>query len=311
MDLSSAHNSHPRNFASNRYVYPVISRRSQGLSLGINLNPNKACNFDCPYCQVDRRPPSLLVPEKSILTNSPEKSNLYTLNNFPPVQNDDNIDLNILEDELIQALLGFDFKGVCQFEQFKDVPAENKILQDIALSGDGEPTAVKEFEEVCKLLLKLQHQSPLTFRLVLISNSTLFSKPSVVRGIEHLLALKGSIWAKLDAGNEDWYQLVNKSKIPYTSIVQNIKFLGQKFPLSLQTLWHSFIHTPLTHSELTSYIQRVEDLQNSGTQISDIQFHTLARLPADSSCLPLELATLIEWAREASQLTGLPVKAYI
>ncbi|MCL2800804.1 MAG: hypothetical protein FWD28_03490 [Treponema sp.] len=34
-------------------VYPVYSRRSKGLSIGINLFPEKkACQFDCPYCEV-------------------------------------------------------------------------------------------------------------------------------------------------------------------------------------------------------------------------------------------------------------------
>jgi len=34
------------------YVYPVLSRRAGGLSIGINLNPNNACNWHCVYCQV-------------------------------------------------------------------------------------------------------------------------------------------------------------------------------------------------------------------------------------------------------------------
>jgi histidinol dehydrogenase len=34
-------------------VYPVYSRRSKGLSVGINLFPDrKVCSFDCPYCEV-------------------------------------------------------------------------------------------------------------------------------------------------------------------------------------------------------------------------------------------------------------------
>ena len=45
---------HRRNLHTNKYIYAVISRRSQGLSIGINLNIDKICNFDCPYCQVDR-----------------------------------------------------------------------------------------------------------------------------------------------------------------------------------------------------------------------------------------------------------------
>jgi histidinol dehydrogenase len=34
-------------------VYPVYSRRSAGLSVGLNLFPDKKnCSFDCPYCEV-------------------------------------------------------------------------------------------------------------------------------------------------------------------------------------------------------------------------------------------------------------------
>ncbi|MCL2514196.1 MAG: hypothetical protein FWF08_09850, partial [Oscillospiraceae bacterium] len=34
-------------------VYPVYSRRAGGLSVGINLFPDrKQCSFDCPYCEV-------------------------------------------------------------------------------------------------------------------------------------------------------------------------------------------------------------------------------------------------------------------
>jgi histidinol dehydrogenase len=34
-------------------VYPVYSRRSEGLSIGINLFPDKkVCSFNCPYCEI-------------------------------------------------------------------------------------------------------------------------------------------------------------------------------------------------------------------------------------------------------------------
>ena len=48
------HTDHARLFEQNRFVYPVLSRRSGGISIGVNLNPDKICNFDCIYCQVDR-----------------------------------------------------------------------------------------------------------------------------------------------------------------------------------------------------------------------------------------------------------------
>ena len=40
-------NDHRRDSAGLRYVYPVISRRAGGVSVGINLNPNNACNWAC------------------------------------------------------------------------------------------------------------------------------------------------------------------------------------------------------------------------------------------------------------------------
>src|SRR5690349_1293057 len=55
MSIVSLHTQHPRRFEDNRFVYPVLSRRSGGISIGVNLNPDKVCNFDCIYCQVDRR----------------------------------------------------------------------------------------------------------------------------------------------------------------------------------------------------------------------------------------------------------------
>src|SRR5438552_8793604 len=48
------HRDHRRTFQENLYVYAVVSRRIKGLSIGINLNPDKVCNFDCVYCQVNR-----------------------------------------------------------------------------------------------------------------------------------------------------------------------------------------------------------------------------------------------------------------
>ena len=44
-----------RNFFGNRFVYAVVSQRADGLSIGVNMNPGKLCNFDCVYCEVDRQ----------------------------------------------------------------------------------------------------------------------------------------------------------------------------------------------------------------------------------------------------------------
>src|SRR6185295_20336399 len=48
---------YPRDFLDNRFVYLTISPRARGLSIGVNLNPDRKCNFDCVYCEVDRTQP--------------------------------------------------------------------------------------------------------------------------------------------------------------------------------------------------------------------------------------------------------------
>ena len=58
--ISLIHRDHRRTFQENLYVYAVVSRRSKGVSIGINLNPDKVCNFDCIYCQVDRTTPAVV-----------------------------------------------------------------------------------------------------------------------------------------------------------------------------------------------------------------------------------------------------------
>ena len=60
VSILPAHRQHPRRFEDFKYVYPVLSRRSRGISIGINVNPDKVCNFDCIYCQVDRTVPSAI-----------------------------------------------------------------------------------------------------------------------------------------------------------------------------------------------------------------------------------------------------------
>src|SRR5438067_12157044 len=109
-----------RTFEDNLYVYAVVSRRSKGVSIGLNLNPDKVCNFDCVYCQVDRR--------------------------TPPVVRD--VDVPRLLDELEDMLDLVTTGGLFEMERFRQTPAALRRLNDIAFSGDGEPTTCPEFAEV-------------------------------------------------------------------------------------------------------------------------------------------------------------------
>src|SRR5215468_4233646 len=138
---------HRRTFEDNLYVYAVVSRRSKGVSIGINLNPDKVCNFDCVYCQVDRK--------------------------TPPAVRDVDVPrlLQELEDMLDLVLSGELF----EMERFRNTPLESRRLNDIAFSGDGEPTTCPEFLEIVQATAALKKRRGLdSVKLVLITNATMF-----------------------------------------------------------------------------------------------------------------------------------------
>src|SRR5215213_3930116 len=130
MPLETLHTDHARRFAANRFVYPVLSRRSGGISIGVNLNPDKVCNFDCIYCQVDRRSESE--------TRFVETEQL----------------LRELDDTLELVVTG----DLYQTERFAGIPQPLRRLNDIAFSGDGEPTTYRNFDELIAACAELKRK---------------------------------------------------------------------------------------------------------------------------------------------------------
>ena len=186
---------HDRTWRENRYVYPVISRRSGGISIGVNLNPDKACNFDCVYCQVDRSVPPVV-------------------RTVDPQQVRDELELTL------QAVL-----SGCLFEDefFKEVPASHRRLNDIAFSGDGEPTTSPQFASAVRIAADVRRSLGLSeLKLVLITDAAYLDRPLVKEGLAILDANQGEIWAKLDAGTEEYYQLINRPNVPLQQVLDNI-----------------------------------------------------------------------------------------
>ena len=193
---------HSRDSAGLRYVYPVVSRRAGGVSIGINLNPNNACNWRCIYCQV----PDL------------------TRGTAPP------IDLALLEKELsgfLHELQHGDF--------MRRVPPEARRLNDIALSGNGEPTSAQEFAGVVELIAKLK---PADLKLVLITNGSLMQRDNVQQGLRRMAQLNGEIWFKLDRASEEGMQRINDTKMSMDKVRQNLATAIACCPNTwLQTCW--------------------------------------------------------------------------
>jgi len=263
--LVKAHLDHRRLWQDFDYCYPVISRRSKGLSLGVNLNPDKVCNFDCVYCEVDRT--------------------------APPRRKDCNLDQ--LERELA-ALLDLAHSGdIFTFPPFNSARPEQRRLNDIAFSGDGEPTTAKEFPEVVARLARLKEQRGLReAKLVLITDSSRLQAPDVLQGLQTLMENNGEIWAKLDAGTEAYYREINRSKIPFTRILENLLAAGRRWPITIQTLFLEWKGQGPSLGEIEAYKACLRALLEGGATLQGLQLYTVARPTPEVEARPLKAESL-------------------
>jgi len=186
-------NNHDRDIAGYQYIYPVISRRSGGLSIGINFNTNNACNWRCVYCQV----PDL------------------TLGTAPP------LDFDLLAAELSEFL--HDVLHGSFYERFQLEP-EMRVIKDIAISGNGEPSSVKEFSKAITTITQAVEQAKIAepFQYVLITNGSLIHKRDVQTGLQLFNQYNGQLWFKLDSATDLGRETINHSAISLQRQIQNL-----------------------------------------------------------------------------------------
>jgi wyosine [tRNA(Phe)-imidazoG37] synthetase (radical SAM superfamily) len=275
----AAHREHPRQFVGFKFVYPVISRRSGGLSIGLNVNPDKRCNFDCIYCQVDRTVPA-------------------TVTKF---------DVAVAEEEL-RAILAQD---LTQYAPFAEVPREQLRLRDIALSGDGEPTTLPNFSETIAMVAR---HKPAKVKLVLITDAGGLARADVKRGLELMDAHDGEVWAKLDAGTEEYFKFIDRSATPFPQILKNITQCARQRPVVIQSLFLKVHGNGPTAEEIGAYCDRLGEIGN----IKLVQVSTLARKamaivngrPAWQFVAPLSDVEVDAIATVVRERTKLAVAAY-
>ena len=242
MTILAAHRQHSRRFEDFKYVYPVLSRRSHGISIGLNVNPDKACNFDCIYCQVDRT------------TESAVKK----------------FDLTIAEEELREILEMVCSGEIAQHPPFNSVPRELIRLNDIALSGDAEPTTLPNFSETIQMVARIK---PPDAKIVLITDAGGLDRADVKHGLTIMDANNGEVWAKLDAGTEDYFKLINRTKIPFARIIRNISEAAKTRPIVIQSLFLKIRGFGPSADEITALCQRLREIGD----IKLVQVYTVAR----------------------------------
>ena len=174
---------HSRDSAGMTYVYPVVSRRAGGVSVGINLNVNNACNWACLYCQVEN----------------------LTRGGPPPI---DLQQLTTELDSLLATIQAGNGSGA------GSGAAAGAALVDIAFSGNGESTAAAEFPAAVQAVCALMQRRALQVPLRLITNGSFLHRPGVQAGIRQIAAQGGEVWFKLDRATVTGVERVNQ--VPFS-----------------------------------------------------------------------------------------------
>ena len=268
---------HRRDSAGLRYVYPVVSRRAGGVSIGINLNTNNACNWACLYCQVEN----------------------LTRGGPPP------IDLDLLE----QELSGFLEDALHGEFMERHVPVEARRLMDIAFSGNGEPTSAPEFaaavERVARVIERFALQGKLIVRL--ITNGSLLHRPEVQSGIQRIGELGGEVWFKLDRAEAEDAAEINGVSLAFDRVSRNLGRCAQLAPTWVQTCWFGLDgQAPTAHARET-YCRLLQPL---AAGLAGIHLYGLARpslQPAAARLSRLSPEELADFAAEIHEKTGIRV----
>lgn len=239
---------HSRKSAGLAYVYPVVSRRSGGVSVGINLNPNNACNWACIYCQV----------ENLQRGGAPE------------------IDLLQLQQELsgfLHDALQGDF-----YDRFQ-VPADYRTIRDIAISGNGEATSAGEFDRIIDAIGHTAEQMGLigTIKLVLISNGSLIHRPQVQKGLEILARWHGELWFKLDRATDAGIRRINQAPFSAARARHHLEIAARLCPTWVQTCVFRYNREPMTEDERQAYLVLLADLLRREVPLQGVLLYGLAR----------------------------------
>lgn len=227
-----------------RYVYPVVSRRAGGVSVGINLNPNNACNWRCIYCQV----PAL------------------TRGGPPP------LNLPRLADELRRMLDDILHGGFMAAR----VPADVRRLVDVAFSGNGEPTSAPEFPAAVAIAEAALREAGLAgkVKLRLITNGSLVERAGVRAGLAALGRAGGEVWFKLDAGNAAGYQRINDTRQQPATVRRRLLACAALCETWVQSCFFALDGAPPDAAAIDGYL---ELLKPAADRLAGVHLYGLAR----------------------------------
>ena len=232
---------HDRNIFDSKYVYPVVSRRAGGLSLGVNLNTNNACNWQCIYCEIP-----------NLSRGGPEP-----------------IEVELLKDEL-----NFWIDQIMNSNFLKKNTPPGTTFADVALSGNGEPTAAPEFLDVLEIIIASLKEYKLIDKIPvrLITNGSFISKKKECLNIFN--QYHGEVWFKIDAADEDSIKLINQVNLNPNSMINNLKKCAEACQTVIQTCLLKINHQVPTNDFLKNYSKLIKPYERL---IKKIDLYSLAR----------------------------------
>jgi wyosine [tRNA(Phe)-imidazoG37] synthetase (radical SAM superfamily) len=266
---------HARDLAGLTYIYPVLSRRAGGLSIGVNFNVNNACNWRCIYCQV----PNL------IRGGAPD------------------LDFALLEQELrffLSQVLNGNF-----YQQF-NVPESQQVIKDIAISGNGEPTSLKDFTKAVELIGRVATELSVfpNSRYVLITNGSLTHLPRVQQGLQVLNRYGGEVWFKLDSATPEGLKTINHARHNNDTHKQNLLIAAQHCITKIQMCLLNVDDQGLVTEEKTALLNVLKEIKTQST-IQTVLLYTIARpsfQPEAPRLAALSVEVLNEFAEDVKNL---------
>ena len=267
---------HDRNIFQGKYIYPVVSRRAGGLSLGINLNTNNACNWQCIYCEVP-----------NLVRGKPETIDLYELEN----------ELDYWLDQIVNKSF---------LSQYTKSKTEFK---DIAFSGNGEPTASKQFKDVISILIKKIDEYKLDRIIIrLITNGSYMAKPETQEALSLLSNLKREIWFKIDQTNKDGVKIINQVNLSISSVKKNLEAAIKSNPTVIQTCLFKLNGKLPSSESLEAYINFINPYRY---KIKGIHLYSLARASEQTNKVRLTRLTESELEVIADEIKVLSIPIQI
>jgi wyosine [tRNA(Phe)-imidazoG37] synthetase (radical SAM superfamily) len=215
--------------------------------LGVNVNPDQKCNFDCSYCEVNRRQPV----------------------------RDAKLDVDVMASELRKSIAYIRSGRLTERPWYHSLPAELLQLRQVALSGDGEPTLATNFMELVQAVVRVRALGGF-FKIVLYTNGTGLDQPAVLRGLD-FLTRSDEVWIKLDGGTQAFIDKVNRPDVPLEKILSNILLVGRIRPVVIQSLFPEIHGEEPPFEEIREYAHRLKELKAGGAQISHVQIYSAAR----------------------------------